>query len=111
MSFLQIGVSLYFLYGELGYSALVGFCVMLLLIPCNYVISRYQKKRQVKLMQLKDKRMKIMNEIIGGMKVSSWRAILKNWLPQYTLSYKIPYGSHVGDCVVSNCCKTRSFSI
>lgn len=44
---------------------------MLVLMPCNFMISRYQKRKQVRMMKFKDKRMKLMNEILNGMKVSA----------------------------------------
>ena len=42
---------------------------MLLLIPFNAVISMKQRKLQVDLMKFKDKRLKLMSEVLSGMKV------------------------------------------
>lgn len=42
---------------------------MLLLIPVNAVISMKQRKLQVDLMKFKDKRLKLMSEVLNGMKV------------------------------------------
>ena len=42
---------------------------MLLLIPVNIVISTKQRKLQADLMRYKDNRIKMMNEILSGMKV------------------------------------------
>ena len=46
-----------------------GLGLMLLLIPFNAVISMKQRKLQVDLMKFKDKRLKLMSEVLSGMKV------------------------------------------
>lgn len=46
-----------------------GLALMLLLIPVNAVISMKQRKLQVDLMKFKDKRLKLMSEVLNGMKV------------------------------------------
>uniref|UniRef100_A0A673CN78 ATP-binding cassette, sub-family C (CFTR/MRP), member 3 n=1 Tax=Sphaeramia orbicularis TaxID=375764 RepID=A0A673CN78_9TELE len=55
---LQIMLALYFLWQNLGPSVLAGVAVMILLIPFN-----------VEQMQYKDARIKLMNEILNGIKV------------------------------------------
>ena len=46
-----------------------GLAVMILLIPVNGVLANATKKLQIKQMKNKDKRVKLMNEILGGIKV------------------------------------------
>lgn len=46
-----------------------GLGVMILLIPINGVLANTTKKLQLKQMKYKDKRVKMMNEILSGMKV------------------------------------------
>jgi len=53
----------------MGVSILAGLGVMLLLIPSNILISRVARKLQVKQMGAKDLRLKMMNEILNGIKV------------------------------------------
>lgn len=53
-----------------GPSALVGLAVMIILIPVNGFIASRQKAYQVVQMKTKDKRVKTMNEILNGIKVS-----------------------------------------
>ncbi|XP_078610231.1 multidrug resistance-associated protein 1-like isoform X2 [Branchiostoma floridae x Branchiostoma japonicum] len=65
----QIAVSLYFLWQTLGPSILAGLGVMILLIPVNAVLGNIIKKLQVKQMKHKDTRMKLMNEVLNGIKV------------------------------------------
>lgn len=43
---------------------------MILLIPINGVLANATKKLQIKQMKCKDKRVKMMNEILSGIKVT-----------------------------------------
>ena len=52
-----------------GPSVFAGLGVMILLIPINGVLANATKKLQIKQMKYKDKRVKMMNEILSGMKV------------------------------------------
>eukprot|EP00039_Didymoeca_costata_P001605 m.53694 g.53694 ORF g.53694 m.53694 type:complete len:1509 (-) comp10879_c0_seq1:1965-6491(-) len=65
----QIALSLYFLYDIMGASVFAGLGVMILLIPVNTVIAKWQRKYSQIQMKLKDERIKNMNEVIGGIKV------------------------------------------
>jgi len=67
----QIGLSLYFLWNLLGPSVLAGFGVLILLIPINAVIGSKVHKFQIQQMKNKDLRIKLMNEILSGIKVKS----------------------------------------
>lgn len=53
-----------------GPAVLSGLAVLLILIPVNGVIANNVKKLQVKQMKCKDERVKLMNEILNGVKVS-----------------------------------------
>ncbi|XP_056153641.1 ATP-binding cassette sub-family C member 3 [Lampris incognitus] len=66
---LQIVLALYFLWQNLGPSVLAGLAVMILLIPFNAVIAMKTRAYQVEQMQHKDSRIKLMNEILNGIKV------------------------------------------
>ncbi|XP_070288640.1 ATP-binding cassette sub-family C member 2 [Myotis yumanensis] len=76
---LQIVLSIYFLWIELGPSVLAGIGVMLLLIPANGIIATKNKAIQAKNMNKKDKRLKIMNEILNGIKILKYFA----WEPSF----------------------------
>ncbi|XP_036121361.1 canalicular multispecific organic anion transporter 1 [Molossus molossus] len=76
---LQIILSIYFLWVELGPSVIAGVGVMLLLIPVNGIIATKNKTIQVKNMKKKDKRLKIMNEILNGIKILKYFA----WEPSF----------------------------
>uniref|UniRef100_A0A8C8B882 Canalicular multispecific organic anion transporter 1 n=1 Tax=Otus sunia TaxID=257818 RepID=A0A8C8B882_9STRI len=66
---LQIILSIVFLWGELGPSVLAGIAVMVLLIPINGFLVAKAKAIQVRNMKNKDERMKIMSEILNGIKI------------------------------------------
>ncbi|KFP85745.1 Canalicular multispecific organic anion transporter 1, partial [Acanthisitta chloris] len=66
---LQIILSIVFLWGELGPSVLAGIAVMVLLIPINAFLVAKAKNIQVRNMKNKDERMKIMTEILNGIKI------------------------------------------
>ena len=67
---LQIVLSLIFLYQTMGPSIFAGFFVMLLMVPLNIGVASFARKMQVKQMGLKDSRIKLVNEVLNGMKVS-----------------------------------------
>ncbi|KAK0042761.1 multidrug resistance-associated protein 1 [Biomphalaria pfeifferi] len=66
---LQITVSLYLLYNVLGISMFAGAAFLVLLIPANGVISSKMGTFQTQLMAFKDQRLKMMNELLTGMKI------------------------------------------
>ena len=66
---LQIALSLYFLWDLLGPSTLTGVAVLILLFPLNGVLYGRIKKLQVSQMRNKDKRTKLVDEILNGMKI------------------------------------------
>ncbi|MEQ2232012.1 Canalicular multispecific organic anion transporter 2 [Ilyodon furcidens] len=66
---LQIMLALFFLWQNLGPSVLAGVAVMVLLIPLNAFIAMKTRAYQVEQMQHKDARIKLMSEILNGIKV------------------------------------------
>ncbi|KAK5854000.1 hypothetical protein PBY51_015104 [Eleginops maclovinus] len=66
---IQILLSIFFLWIELGPSVLAGLAVMVLMGPINGLIATKARKLQIKCMKFKDKRLKIMNEILNGIKI------------------------------------------
>ncbi|XP_021060825.1 canalicular multispecific organic anion transporter 1 [Mus pahari] len=78
-SILQIVLSIFFLWRELGPSILAGVGLMVLLIPVNGVLATKIRKIQVQNMKNKDKRLKIMSEILSGIKILKYFA----WEPSF----------------------------
>ena len=74
---LQIGVSLYLLYSTLGPSMFAGLGVLLLLMPVNGMVMKKLGDYMTKIMSTKDKRMKLINEVLNGMKVSQFHVFIQ----------------------------------
>ncbi|XP_019740371.1 multidrug resistance-associated protein 1 isoform X1 [Hippocampus comes] len=66
---LQVVLALYFLWQNLGPSVLAGVAVMVLMVPVNAFIAMKTKTYQVAQMKSKDSRIKLMNEMLNGIKV------------------------------------------
>uniref|UniRef100_A0A8C3LXP8 Canalicular multispecific organic anion transporter 2 n=1 Tax=Chrysolophus pictus TaxID=9089 RepID=A0A8C3LXP8_CHRPC len=77
---LQTCLALYFLWRALGPSVLAGVAVMVLLIPFNSAVAIKTRAYQVEQMRYKDSRIKLMNEILGGIKVLKLYA----WEPSFS---------------------------
>ena len=65
---LTVVISLYMLFNTIGWSALGGVAVMLLLVPANLFVTVFVKRWQVKQMLLKDERLKMTNEVLSGIR-------------------------------------------
>ncbi|CAO3569188.1 unnamed protein product [Mortierella alpina] len=65
----QIGIALYLLYSTMGWAIFAGVTVMILMIPLNARLSVYTKNFQQQQMKNKDTRIKLMNEILNGIRV------------------------------------------
>ncbi|XP_065206730.1 multidrug resistance-associated protein 1-like isoform X3 [Planococcus citri] len=76
---LQIVLALFFLWQILGPSVLAGLAVMIILIPVNGWVASKIKSLQFKQMKNKDSRVKLMNEILSGIKVLKLYA----WEPSF----------------------------
>jgi ABC-type multidrug transport system fused ATPase/permease subunit len=71
----QITIALVFLYNLLGISALPGVFIMATFIPISFFISFCAQNYIAKQMKLKDQRIKLINEVLNGIKVIK----LYNW--------------------------------
>ncbi|BFZ17594.1 hypothetical protein BsWGS_20633 [Bradybaena similaris] len=76
---IQVSIAFYMLYNEIGIAFVAGIIVLLLLIPTNAGISTLTKRAQSKQIVLKDQRLKLMNEILNGVKVLKLYA----WEPSF----------------------------
>lgn len=75
----QIAICLYSLHGLLGNSMWAGVAIMVIMIPLNGVIARYQKKLQKTQMSYKDERSRLISEILNNIKSLK----LYNWEHPY----------------------------
>ncbi|KAK7093989.1 hypothetical protein V1264_007667 [Littorina saxatilis] len=66
---LQVMIAVYLLWDTLGVSVLAGVGLLFLLLPVNGYLAFRQQQLQKENLKWKDKRLKIMNELINGIKV------------------------------------------
>src|SRR6185437_8129425 len=66
---IQIGISLYMLWAQLGLASITGVIIMIILMPVNGMIISCIQKYDTALMVAKDKRLKILNAILSGIRV------------------------------------------
>ncbi len=66
---LQIFIAAVLLWQQLGIATLSGITFLLILLPINGFISTKMRSIQILLMKEKDKRVKLMNEILSNIKV------------------------------------------
>lgn len=71
---LQICLSLYFLWGEMGPSSLGGVAVILFMLPVTRYVAKIMGGLQKKLMVAKDARIELNSEVLGGMKIIKLQA-------------------------------------
>ncbi|WAR06335.1 MRP1-like protein [Mya arenaria] len=75
----QMILAMVLLWNTLGPSVLAGLGILILLMPVNAVIATKMRKFQVQQMTLKDSRIKLMNEVLNGIKVLKLYA----WEPSF----------------------------
>uniref|UniRef100_A0AAR2KL59 ABC-type glutathione-S-conjugate transporter n=1 Tax=Pygocentrus nattereri TaxID=42514 RepID=A0AAR2KL59_PYGNA len=70
---IEIGLCLFFLWQHLGPSALAGIATVIFIFPLNGLIAKMRSKLQVQ-MKYMDGRIKLMNEILSGIKILKFYA-------------------------------------
>jgi ATP-binding cassette subfamily C (CFTR/MRP) protein 1 len=68
-SFFQIGLAMYFLWGQVGASCLAGVVVIVVLIPVTKSVAGWLSGIQKILMKARDERVALNNELLSAMKV------------------------------------------
>ncbi|EPQ30424.1 uncharacterized protein PFL1_01950 [Pseudozyma flocculosa PF-1] len=64
----QITLAFVSLYNLLGWSSMVGVAIMVVAVPLNTMLARYLRKLSERQMKVKDKRTRLMNEILTNIK-------------------------------------------
>lgn len=65
----QIGLCLWYLFDLLGIATLAGLFIMITTVPLTGRISLTSRQLQKRVMNIKDNRIKVENEVLGGMKI------------------------------------------
>lgn len=68
-SLLEMAITLVLLYLVLGVSSLGGVAVMILSSPFSGIATKYLDKFQKEMLKIKDERMGVMNEVLGGIRI------------------------------------------
>ncbi|XP_037524946.1 multidrug resistance-associated protein 1 [Rhipicephalus sanguineus] len=66
---IQVALATYLLWQQLGVATLGGLFVMVSLLPINGWVTAYLRKYQFSIMEQKDRRIKLLNEMLAGIKV------------------------------------------
>ncbi|CAG8532113.1 5269_t:CDS:10, partial [Dentiscutata heterogama] len=75
----ELVVGVYFLYQLLGVSCLLGLSVMVITLPINHQTAKLSAKTQDKLMNARDRRVGLMNEVLQGIRMIKFFSWEKNW--------------------------------
>uniref|UniRef100_A0AAQ5XYZ7 ABC-type glutathione-S-conjugate transporter n=1 Tax=Amphiprion ocellaris TaxID=80972 RepID=A0AAQ5XYZ7_AMPOC len=78
---IEIALCFYFLWQLLGLPALAGITAVVLIFPLNGIIAKIRSKLQVQ-MKFTDSRIKLMNEILGGVKILKFYSWEEAFLPR-----------------------------
>uniref|UniRef100_A0A8C6P188 ABC-type glutathione-S-conjugate transporter n=1 Tax=Nothobranchius furzeri TaxID=105023 RepID=A0A8C6P188_NOTFU len=84
---IEIALCLFFLWQHLGPSALAGIATVILIFPLNGFIAKKRSKLQEIQMKFMDGRIRLMNEILNGIKILKFYAWEKAFLEQ-VLGYR-----------------------
>uniref|UniRef100_A0A9J8D7L8 ABC-type glutathione-S-conjugate transporter n=1 Tax=Cyprinus carpio carpio TaxID=630221 RepID=A0A9J8D7L8_CYPCA len=84
---IEVTLCLFFLWQHLGPSALAGIATVIFIFPLNGFIARQRSKLQEVQMKYMDGRVKLMNEILNGIKILKFYAWEKAFLEQ-VLGYR-----------------------
>lgn len=76
----QIIVAIILLYMQLKWAAFGGLAVIILTIPVTAFVAKMIKKYQVKMMKINDERVKIVNEMLNGIKIIKLQAWEKSFI-------------------------------
>ncbi|GAB1601881.1 resistance-associated 1, partial [Argonauta hians] len=77
---LEIALSLYFLYNILGVSVFAGLILLLVITPFNMLVTKIIGKFTMAQMEIKDKRLSVINQVLFGIKVLklyAWEALFQ----------------------------------
>ncbi|GAA5957081.1 hypothetical protein JCM21900_000787 [Sporobolomyces salmonicolor] len=74
---MEIAIGTVFLYSLLGYASLIGISVAVFFLPLNHITSKLFADTQDRLMSARDRRVSLMNEVLGSIRMLKYAAIEK----------------------------------
>jgi ABC-type multidrug transport system fused ATPase/permease subunit len=75
----ELIVGIYLLYTFLGWSCILGLVAMVVSLPINHFASKFYARTQERLMEARDKRVSLMNELLQGIRQIKFFAWEGNW--------------------------------
>ena len=75
----ELVIGIYFVYKLLGLSCFMGLSVMIICLPINHFNAKIFAKTQDQLMDARDKRVSLMNEVLQGIRQIKFFASEKDW--------------------------------
>ncbi|CAO3617183.1 unnamed protein product [Cunninghamella echinulata] len=75
----ELFIGIFFLYNLLGVSCFLGLLVMVITLPANHYNAKLFAKSQDRLMEARDKRVNLMNEVLQGIRQIKFFAWENNW--------------------------------
>ncbi|CAO3621789.1 unnamed protein product [Mucor fragilis] len=75
----ELTIGIYFLYQLLGKSCFLGLLVMVVVLPLNHYNAKMYTKTQDRLMEARDKRVSLMNEVLQGIRQIKFFAWENKW--------------------------------
>ncbi|KAI8343122.1 P-loop containing nucleoside triphosphate hydrolase protein [Chlamydoabsidia padenii] len=85
----ELFIGIYFLYKLLGVSCFLGLLVMVVTLPANHYNAKLFAKSQDRLMEARDKRVGLMNEVLQGIRQIKFFAWEKNWEERVMAARKV----------------------
>ncbi|DBA04380.1 TPA: hypothetical protein N0F65_002142 [Lagenidium giganteum] len=108
-SIFQISVSCYLLYRQLGVATLAGIAVIVLMLPATGAISKLMRRLQLKLMKVKDERIKVCHEVLSGIKVIKLQA-WENSFTRRVMQFREDELSKLETYIYARCASITLFS-
>ncbi|KAF0561148.1 P-loop containing nucleoside triphosphate hydrolase protein [Gigaspora margarita] len=76
---IELVIGVYFLYQLMGVSCLLGLLVMIITLPINHQMAKLYAKTQDELMNARDRRVGLMNEVLQSIRMIKFLSWEKNW--------------------------------
>lgn len=76
---LELTIGFFFLYQLIGVACFFGLLVMIIILPINHFNAKIFARTQDKLMEARDKRVSLMNEVLQGIRQIKFFAWEKKW--------------------------------
>ncbi|XP_022102306.1 ATP-binding cassette sub-family C member 9-like isoform X2 [Acanthaster planci] len=102
----QIAIILIFLYFEIGFSALLGAALFIVVLPIQFKVAAIMVDKQKAILRCSDKRLKLTNELLQGIKLLKMYA----WEELYSKAIEVVRKEEIRNLLYINLCLITSVS-